>query len=424
MISILMKFSGLGFSLITAVILARHLGPEQYGHYSFALAIVSILAIPAMFGLPNLLVRETAKAETLRDWGTMRGLWSWANRVTLVLSISLMVLFLSALWLYQDASKFDEPMLFVWAALFIPLSALAALRSASLRGLKKVIQGQLPEQIIKPVCFVTMLLAVVVVGQYELDAEQAMLFNVLATSVAFIAGAWLLMKAKPNQMFGVERKYQSKEWALSVIPLALISGLEVIVTQSDIVMIGIFSTAYDVGIYRVAMQGAVLASVGIAAVNMVMAPHYTKLFNENDIDGLRKLSVSGARFSIVISLFVFLIMFFHGEFILDIFFGEEYVEALSVLLILVFAQVMHAAGGSGGMMLIMCGYEKGTLITLLLAAILNLILNYIFIPMWGVDGAAFATGISVFIRKVVIWIMVYRKFRIDTSIFGILFTKQ
>lgn len=66
--SIAIKVFGLGFSLLTAVVLARVLGPEQYGIYSYVLAIVSILAIPAMFGLPSLIVRETAKAEVKQEW--------------------------------------------------------------------------------------------------------------------------------------------------------------------------------------------------------------------------------------------------------------------------------------------------------------------------------------------------------------------
>ena len=130
--SIAIKVFGLGFSLLTAVVLARVLGPEQYGIYSYVLAIVSILAIPAMFGLPSLVVRETAKAEVKQEWGKMRGLWFWANSLTDSLSIIIALITAVVLWLNRDNFTQMQFFTFAWGIAFIPLSALAALRGASL----------------------------------------------------------------------------------------------------------------------------------------------------------------------------------------------------------------------------------------------------------------------------------------------------
>lgn len=110
----------------------RVLGPEQYGIYSYVLAIVSILAIPAMFGLPSLIVRETAKAEVKQEWGKMRGLWFWANSLTVSLSIIIALITAVVLWLNRDNFTQMQFFTFAWGIAFIPLSALAALRNASL----------------------------------------------------------------------------------------------------------------------------------------------------------------------------------------------------------------------------------------------------------------------------------------------------
>src|SRR5699024_3562617 len=101
-VTIAIKVLGLGFSLLTAIVLARVLGPEQYGIYSYVLAIVSILAIPAMFGLPSLIVRETAKAEVKQEWGKMRGLWFWANSLTASLSVVIAVIAALVLWFNRE----------------------------------------------------------------------------------------------------------------------------------------------------------------------------------------------------------------------------------------------------------------------------------------------------------------------------------
>lgn len=414
-ISIAIKVFGLGFSLLTAIILARTLGPEQYGVYSYVLAIVSILAIPAMFGLPTLIVRETAKAEVKEEWGKIRGLWFWSNSVTASLSLIIALITATLLWLNRDSFTQIQFLTFAWGIVFIPLSALAALRGASLRGLRKVIQGQLPEQIIKPALFIIMLVIVSVTGIKQLTAESAMMLNALSAGVAFVFGAWVLYRVKPKQLVSVEKEYERKAWTSSVVPFAVLSGLAVIVTQTDIVMLGLMRTSAEVGIYKVASQGADLAAFGIVAANMVAMPYMSRLANSNDIKSLEKIVQNSARLSLFFSIIITALFAIIGDKLINFVFGSDYVVAYFPLLLLALGQVFHAGLGQGGTLLNMCGHEKGTLITLILSALLNVVLNFIFIPLWGIHGAATATLISVLFRKIVIWTMVYIIYGIDSS---------
>jgi len=65
--------AGLGFAV--AVMLARTLGADGYGLYSTAFVIASVCAIVVQFGLPNLVMRETATAAVSEDWAHMRAVW-------------------------------------------------------------------------------------------------------------------------------------------------------------------------------------------------------------------------------------------------------------------------------------------------------------------------------------------------------------
>lgn len=422
--SIAIKVFGLGFSLLTAVVLARVLGPEQYGIYSYVLAIVSILAIPAMFGLPSLIVRETAKAEVKQEWGKMRGLWFWSNSITASLSIFIAIIAALVLWLNRENFTEMQFLTFAWGIAFIPLSALAALRGASLRGLRKVIQGQLPEQVLKPALFIVMLAVVGLTGITQLTAQSAMMLNALSAGMAFVFGAWLLLRVKPKQLNNAEKEFERKAWTASVIPFAALSGLAVLVTQTDIVMLGILKEAADVGIYKVAAQGADLAALGIVAANMVTMPYMSRFANKNDIDGLEKIAQKSARLSFFVALGMTLVFFIMGEGLIEFVFGSDYIQSYLPLLLLAAGQLIHAGLGPGGTVLNMSGYEKGTLITLILSALINVALNFIFIPFWGVYGAAIATLISVVFRKVVIWMMVYLTYGIDSSAFGFTFKRK
>lgn len=419
LVSIAIRISGIGFSLITAIILARALGPEQYGIYSYVLAIVSILAVPAMFGLPSLIVRETAKAEVKQEWGLMCGLWSWANSITASLSLLMALIAAVVLWLNRDSFSQIQFLTFAWGIAFIPLSALAASRGASLRGLRKVIQGQLPEQVLKPALFIAMLAAVDLSGFTQLTAESAMMLNALSAGVAFVFGAWLLWRIKPKQLASVEKEYDRKAWISSVIPLAMISGVEIFITQADVIMLGWFSSAENVGVYRIALQGAQLAAFGIAVTNMIAMPYMSKFAHSDDIDSLGELAKKSARAAFLIAFLSTIVFAVFGKLIITLVFGESYIDAYYPLLLLSIGQVIHAGMGAGGTVLNMCGHEKGTLITLVFSGVLNIVLNYIFIPLWGMEGAALATLIAIIFRKIVIWLMVFFILKIDSSMIGV-----
>jgi len=300
---------------------------------------------------------------------------------------------------------------------------LAALRGASLRGLRKVIQGQLPEQVLKPALFILMLAVVGLTGVAELTAESAMMLNALSAGVAFVFGAWLLWRVKPQQLASVEKEYERKAWMSSVIPLAMISGVEIFITQTDVIMLGWFDSAENVGIYRISLQGAQLSAFGIAVTNMVAMPYMSKFSHSKNINSLKKLAKQSARAAFLIATLSTMVFYIYGELIIKLVFGENYINAYYPLLLLSVGQVIHAGMGAGGTILNMSGYEKGTLITLVFSGILNVILNYIFIPLWGIEGAALATLIAIIFRKIVIWLMVLVIFKIDSSMFGVEFKR-
>src|SRR5690606_38031709 len=153
-LSLVVKLMSTVMALVLAIVLARMLGAEGFGIYSFVFALISILAIPAQLGLPNLVVRETAKAQVTKRWDIIKGLWRWASLVALAMSAALMSLGVAAAWLLADEFSSVHLQTLWWGLLLVPLVALGNLRGAALRGLRKVVQGQLPEFILRPLFLV------------------------------------------------------------------------------------------------------------------------------------------------------------------------------------------------------------------------------------------------------------------------------
>lgn len=424
--SFIVKVASTNLYLIVSIVLARFLGPEGYGVYSYVLALISLLAIPAQFGLPDLVIRETAKAYANDDWSLLRGLWHWSNLGVGIFAISLSVFFMIMASLF--AYRFTELHLktLLWGLTLMPLMAFTKLHEASLRGLSKVVQGQLPESIVRPTLLILFVVSSVTFAfGKSINASEAMALHVFASVMALAFSVWLLHKRRPDQLNeNVRPVYQSKRWIGSCLPFAFIAGMAFINTQTDLIMLGLFTTPKNVGIYRVAAQGATLVSFGLTAVAMVTMPYFAKFHVRGEMKHFQRLATTGARLMLAMAIPVALAFTVYGEYILRFIFGVEYGLGYLPLVILSFAHVFHAGFGIVGPLLNMAGYEKTTAKGIAIAAVCNIILNFVFIPLYGMTGAALGTATTLIVWNVVLWNAVRCKLGVDSSALNLRFVKR
>lgn len=403
--SVAVKVVATGLSFAVAVILARVLGPEGYGVYAFAFALISLLAIPSQFGLPNLVIRETAKAHANDDWGLMRGIWRWANGVAGTISVTLALIAGAIAWIF--AGRFNDVQLvtFAWGLALIPLIALGALSGAALRGLRKVVAGQMPEFVLRPLFLILLVLAAALLWpDGELTAATTMAFHALAAALAFSLGAWMLTRARPEPLMAApEPVYRSRAWAASALPLALLAGMQMVNQHADILMLGLFRNAEEVGVYRVVVQGGTLVVFGLQAVGMVVAPQFARLHSIGDTAGLQRVATLSARTAAFIALPVTLVFLVLGGAILGWIFGPAFAAGRVALAIIALGQLVNAAVGPVGILLNMTGHERITARGVGIATGCNVILNLILIPPLGMNGAALATALTLLIWNWLLW---------------------
>ena len=391
-------------SLIVAVVLARMLGPNGYGVYAYVFTLVLILAIPAQLGMSRLVIRETTKADTHQKWGAMLGLWRWSSKLTMILSSTIVALALAILLLTDFSLNSIELKTAVWGLFLIPFFSLASLRGAALQGLRRVVLGQLPESIIRPVLFLFFLGLLSWWQLGQLTSDVAMAMQLLSALLAFIFGAWILLRARPdNVRSGLEPVYHSRQWFMAAWPMAVLTGMQQINGYADLIILGFFVSAEDIGVYRVAMQGGLLIAFGLQTVVMFVSPYFAQLNETGDLQRLRKLMIISARVSFVVGFPLLVVYCFWGSEILHYVFGEKYVSGYWPLVILSFGQLLNALFGPVGLLLNMTGHERDAMRDVMIAATCNIVLNLILIPDFGKEGAAMATAITMLIWNVLLW---------------------
>ena len=415
-----LKITSGGLGFLSTVLLARLLEPAGYGVYAYVYAWINVLSVLTQFGLPTLVVRETARGMAQDRPDLVQGIWRWAGRITGLLSLALAGVGAVLAWVLRSSFGGERLSTFAWAILLVPLVALGNLRGAALRGLQRVVAGQMPEFLIRPGLLVLLLGGAAWLLGRSLSAAEAMALSVAAAALAFGFGAWMLWRVAPSSVRAARPQYESRAWWLSAFPLAFVDGISLINNQAAIIILGFFVSDAEIGVYRVAAQVSTLASFGLDAVNLVVAPRFAELYEKGDLAKLQRLVTISARVILAMNMGFTLGYVLLGRLFLRLVFGPAYLGAYIPLLILLVGQAVNSAAGSVGMLLNMTRHERDTAKGLAVSAILNVVLNLLLVPLLGIIGAAIATAVSLITWKVLLWQVVRWRLGINSLAFDLL----
>jgi len=411
-----LAFTAIGF--INAMLLARMLTPSGYGIYSYVMALVTLLAIPAELGIPGLATREVAVTNARQEWGYMRGFIIRSHQAVLAFAAVLIVLAAVALSFWGRGMESTKLQAMWLGLLLVPLVSLGALRSSMLRGLRKVLLAQLPHQIIRPLIFMLLILSLPFWRGDLVSPGGVMGMQVISATVAFCVGLYFFFRNRPAELMTARPVYRTSLWIKTSIPFGLIAGMQEINGQTDILVLGLFHSDSDVGLYRVATQMAAFVVFGLYVVNMVQGPHIAHLFACKDMPRLQRMVTKSARAILAFTLPVVLVLVLFGKMIITAAFGAEFAAAYPALVVLCLGQLVNASFGSVGSLLNMTGYEKDTFQGIAIGAFVNVALNFALTPVWGIMGAAVATAVTLVVWNLVMWRKVRLRLGIEPSAFS------
>jgi len=418
--SVILRIVFIFLSFFISVVLARILGVEGYGVYGYVLAIVSMLAIPTEFGLPTLVLRETSKNVALRNFGLVRGILGWASKIIILITIIIFVLAVFALQMWGN--QFDEIYILTirWGLLLVPIIALGNLKNSALKGLKKIVLGQLGENLIKPGSFLLIVLIIYFIIPNKITPNLVMIFHAIAAGISLLFASFMLRKNLSDEINYSSPFIKNKIWLFSASTLALVNGVSILNKWINLIILGLFVTSSQIGVYNVAIQISILASSGLQAINLVIAPQFASLYAQGDQNRLQRLTTISARVILAINLIITVFFIIFGRLFLKIVYGPEFEIGYFPMLILLIGQFFNSATGSVAFLLNMTDREQLTIRGSLAAVGINIALSFLLAPIWGTNGAAIATAIAVAISNIILWWLVYKHLKINSLAFNIL----
>lgn len=395
-----------------SVVLVRALAPSEYGVYVLAFAILNILIMIVEAGIPVLLMRECASYLEGKKYSLLRGLLVRSFQAILLLSSIVISLGLIVVNEFKTEEYMRLTLYFVFLAL--PFMAYINVTDRVLRGLNHVLQGQLLSLVYRPTLTIIILVLIFNISEVFKKPHYSMLVVAVSAVVVSIISYFSLNRKLPEYISNAIPLYDDKVWAKSAFWFGLMGGAGIINNVSDILMLGWLTDTTQVGLYQVAVQGALIVAFAIQVADSVLAPEFAKTWASQNISRLKKISKTSARIVLAISLPIAITFYLVGEYLIALVFGVEYVEANTPLLILTTGQLANAFFGSVGLILAMAGYEKEVNRVMWTTAGVNIVLNGLLIPVLGGSGAAIASALSLVLWNYLLYIKVLNKMSIST----------
>lgn len=414
--SLFLRVGERALRFIMAVLLARFMGPEQFGTYVYILSWVVILVMPGVLGTPQFASREIAIEKTQRNWPVARGLIIWSSVTVLIASgaVTIFAWYLLPLVISKNHSMFG---VFQVAVLLVPILSLMRLWQGAVRGWGDIILGQLPDAIVRPAIFVLAILVTRWLAPGWLKGpEHVFLLLLMSTTITMVFSA-ILVRIRIGHVWDVDAEFFPGEWLRRSSRFTLLSGLSILNARIGIVLLGLLAGPREVALFMVALRGAELISVPTIAGTMALSPRIASLIQEGKLVRLRQMIRGGFRGIALLAFPGYLLFVFAGEYLLQIF-GEGYDLALGSLVILVTAHFSSVLLGPAGTVLNMGRWESLTMVGAIVSILISAITGVLLIPRLGVDGMALGTGLGMFMWNLVMVVLCKRKLDVWTPLFG------
>ena len=388
------RLTARGLGLITNVIVARLYGADVLGIMEVIGSFLVLATIFSVLGtntsIMRLIPEHIARHSAASAFSVYRKIQYMVIAASLAIGV---VLFFSAGLLADRV--FSKPHLsfyFALAAVFVMFKSLLLLNTQAVRGLKLVrifaVMQLLPQS------FNIVLL--VLLGTLS-SARSIPVYALLGSfALAGISG-WIIIEKTFKKIVRTSdpvKPMPAREILSISLPMFMTATINIIGAQTGVIMLGIFSTDSEVGLYSVAVKLATLTGFILAAINSIAAPKFSELFHSGKMDELFYVAKKSAKLIFWTSTPILIGLVMLGRPALSLLFGTEFEAAYPALVFLVIGQFVNSISGCTGFFMNMTGRQRESRNIILGTTVITISLNIIFIPSYGINGAAFACMVN------------------------------
>lgn len=388
--SLILRVAGLACTFLLGVVLARGLGPAEFGVYGLVTTVAALVMTATLVGTPQLAVRDFSILSNKEDWEEVWRRLAQFGLTTTVIA-ALLGLIATALVGLLGAST-TSVLLTAQGGILALLMGVTALSGAVLRGLGAMVKGQAMDNLVRPASVFVLVLLFFAIGR-SISAVDALWLQVLVTIVASGVSMTWIARSIPTAWPGVGdlANLTRFDWLRTSVPLGAVDVLRQFSSAYSVILVGWIASAADLGIFRVAVSCGTLVSMPVTIFHVVLAPTIAQLHEDRRPTELQHLLSSATRAMTAIVLPMTVGIWFFGRSAISLAFGSQYASAWLPLFFICCSQLVSAAFGMGPILLAMCGGERRLTIIYVVAVLGGMLLTFPLTHRWGSPGAAAAS---------------------------------
>ncbi len=395
-----------GIAFVSQIIQARLMGEFEYGIFVFVWVLVVLAGNFSCLGFHTAVIRFLPQYDLDRAEAEIRGLTSTARLFAMVSASILALTGIAALRLFGDHIEHYYLVPLFLAVFALPMIALGDVLDGTARANRWALLGLSPTYIVRPSLILLFMLGAVAWGA-PATAITAMQAALAATYLTTLGQFLLVNRGLTRRYDKGERKIDFNAWIKVALPIFFIEGFGFLLTNSDVIVVGIYLPPDQVGVYFAAAKTMALVQFVFFAVKAAATPRFSSLFAEDDRLGLAGFAGTAARWSFWPSLAVGAVVLMLGEVLLGLF-GSAFTAGYVLMVILFAGNMAKAVVGPAEMLLTMAGRQKLCVGVYVVALGCNIGLNMTLIPIWGLAGAATATAAAMAVEALLLHIAVRR----------------
>lgn len=396
------------------IVIARAYGPEVYGLFSLAIIILSFVVTVSSLGLYDGLLRFIPFFRGKNQSNKISYLVKFTLSINLISGILLgIILFFSAD--YVSVNLFHNSALIYYLKVFsflIPLSLFSSSLLCILRAYELIQENSLIQNILQNIVKFVLLLFFLMLA---MGSRNSIILSYSLGVLAMLIASYLICRWKIKGIFRKSNLLRKEKKILRYDlfsyswPILFMSVIGSLFYWIDSFSIGYFKNTLEVGIYNAATPIAALFAIAPEVFLQLFYPLINKEYGRKNMKLIAQLSKQVSKWIMLVNLPLLLLIAIFPGVLINFFFGASYLAAENALRILAFGAFFSSMVVICNNLLSMCGKTKIILLNTVILSVLNLILNAILVPRYGINGAALATSFCMALL-LIIFIIQTRKY--------------
>jgi O-antigen/teichoic acid export membrane protein len=400
-------------SLLSSFIIAKYFGSSVLGTIAILSSIFAFANLFANFGFSQFIVRLIPEYNQKYE---KHSAYSIYKKIAIIRNFFMLIT--TAIYLllvpYIEATFFKNSIYPIQIILFmgifiIPLGSFYVFNLQTIRALKQLFAYNILE--VSPRLIFLCLLSISVL--FNFNSASVIYIKLLGDILSGILAIFLLHRIwkilHVKSKFLKEIPITAYNFIKMSTPFFLINFLYVMMNQIDILMIGSILDEESVGIYQIATKLTLLISLIVRGVVLFTAPILSELYYSKQTHKIEYFIQQITFIMFVVTIPAYVILMIFGEEIL-LYFGDEFVSGYITLAIMSTSNLILSWYGLANIFMKMTGDQKILSKIVFFSVAINIIMNFLLISQYGIDGAAFASLISTLFWTIMSSNYVYKKY--------------